>query len=187
MTDAIAFTLSYEGKRTDQHQIDFYDAAQALIGFQRSLALTTHLILNGEIITQAPSLKGATILAIPAEQGSWKWTAIIVCTGQLLYQLGTAPRDTVVGNLISSAYDLVISESLGFHVDFERTLGAQYEEYKRQNPDAKPITQSKMDSLVEKCEPALRQIHRPIVESESAAIATITASFQIKKRLWERS
>ncbi|WP_455750023.1 DUF7946 domain-containing protein [Rhodobacter capsulatus] len=51
--------LSYTGRTAEAHQLDFYDAAQAMVGFQRSLALTAHLVINGTIITQAPSLKGA--------------------------------------------------------------------------------------------------------------------------------
>ena len=61
--DAIAgFTLSYEGEAADLSLIDFYDVAEALVGFERSLAITTHYVLNGSVITQAPSLKGAQIL-----------------------------------------------------------------------------------------------------------------------------
>jgi len=73
----ISFTLSFEGRDTDRHEIDFYDVAQALIGFQRSLAITTHLVLNGEVITQAPSLKNARVFATPPEEGSWKILATI--------------------------------------------------------------------------------------------------------------
>jgi len=68
----ITFTLSYEGGLARRRQIDFYDAAYALIGFQRSLAITTHFVINGTVITQAPSLKGAQILALPPEEGSWR-------------------------------------------------------------------------------------------------------------------
>lgn len=116
----ITFELQYTGARTDIHEIDFYDVSQALVGFQRSLALTTHLILNGEIITQSPSLRGARLFAVPAEEGSWKWKANVVFVGTALYALTTAPHDTVLGNLVTSAYDYVISERLGFHVDYER-------------------------------------------------------------------
>ena len=72
MNDNIAqFSISFQGNDTDKHQIDLYDVSQALIGFQRKLALTTNLMLNGELITQAPSLKNAMILASPPKKGSW--------------------------------------------------------------------------------------------------------------------
>src|SRR3954454_24922820 len=102
----LTFTIAYSGNVADQNQIDFYDIAQALVGFQRTIALTTHLVLNEEIIVQAPSLRGAHILTFPSEEGSWKTTAAVV--GSILtstYFLGTAPHDTPIGNIISSAYD----------------------------------------------------------------------------------
>jgi hypothetical protein len=120
MNQVIKLTLSYNGEDSDNHQIDLYDVAQALEGFQRSIALTTHLILNGEIITQAPSLKGARVLATPSEEGSWKITATVMAG---IYALGTAPKDTPIGHIIHSAYDYVVSESLGVHVNYEKTLG----------------------------------------------------------------
>jgi hypothetical protein len=115
-------TLSYAGAEADHHELDFYDAAIALIGFQRSLALTTHFVINNEVITQAPALKGARILAIPPEPGSWKITAAVIVGISGLYKVGTAPIDTPLGNIVNSAYDYVISTTLGFHVDYKSTL-----------------------------------------------------------------
>ena len=40
MDAAISFSLKYSGGEADDHHIDLYDVSQALIGFQRSLALT---------------------------------------------------------------------------------------------------------------------------------------------------
>jgi hypothetical protein len=74
----LEFVLAYEGNLAERSTIDFYDVSHALAGFQRSLALTTHLILNDEVITQAPSLKNAQILLRPPETGSWKAVATIV-------------------------------------------------------------------------------------------------------------
>ena len=129
----IEITLSFSGSRADQNEINFYDVSQALIGFERSLALTTHLILNGKIITQAPALRGAEILALAPAEGSWKLSAIILVAATGLYHLGTAPKDTPIGHLIRSGYDYVISEALGFHVDYDKSLGQQYEELKKAN------------------------------------------------------
>lgn len=169
--EIVNFTLSYSGGMADEHEIDFYDVSQALIGFQRSLALTTHLVLNDEVITQAPSLKGARIFAIPPEEGSWKITAAVVAG---IYTLGTAPMDSPIGHLVASAYDYVISESLGFHVDFQKTLGQQYEEFKEQHKtQIKALPESRFDSVIEKCQIAIRDMHRPIVNSETAVAASI--------------
>jgi hypothetical protein len=59
----VAMTLRYSGGLSDNNVLEMYDASRGLAGFQRSLALTAHLVINGEIITQAPSLRGAQIIA----------------------------------------------------------------------------------------------------------------------------
>lgn len=172
----LEITLSYRGNRAEQHELDLYDAGQALIGFQRSLALTTHLILNDEIITQAPSLKGAEIFARPPDRGSWELVAIIaVAVATAAYKLGTAPKDTPIGHLIRSAYDYVISEICGFHVDYDKTLGQQYSELSGHDDAVKVLSEPRFDSLIEKCEVAVREMHRPIVKSRTAIEGTLTA------------
>ncbi len=126
--DSIAvFSLSFTGRAADHNLIEFYDAAEALVGFERSLAITTHYVLNGSVITQAPSLKGAKIYAISPQAGSWKILAYIAAAGTLISQINAIPKDTPLGNLIYSAYDYVIHETLGFHVDYSKTLGVQFE------------------------------------------------------------
>jgi hypothetical protein len=170
-----SFELSYEGSTSDIHVIDFYDVSRALAGFQRSLALTTHLVLNDEVITQAPALKGAYIVCMPAEAGSWKMTATVAATliGGV-WAIGTAPKDTPLGNLISSAYDYVISESLGFHVDYDKTLGQQFEEAKKSGASIKTLPKERFDSVIEKTDGSIKDIHRPIAKSKTAQTGSIS-------------
>jgi len=166
----IELELVYKGRAADENQIDLYDVSQALIGFQRSIALTCHLVINGEIITQAPFLKGAEILARPAEDGSWKMVATVLAG---IYAIGTAPKDTPLGHIVYSAYDYVISESLGVHVDYDKTLGELVEQYNQETPGGVKIEQHKMDSLIEKCNTAITDIHRPIFKTKTATQARI--------------
>jgi len=173
MITEIPVTLSFRGANSDDAFIDFYDVAQALLGFQRSLALTTHLVLNGEVITQAPALKGARIFVAPPEAGSWKIPAYIVVGLTGIYQLGTAPKDSPIGHMVYSLYDYVISESLGVHVDYNRTLGQIYEEAQRNKLKIKPVTESQADSLIEKCSTAIREMHRPITAMGTAKTASV--------------
>ncbi len=171
----VSISLSYAGSLADNNVIDMYDAARGLAGFHRSLALTTHLILHGEIITQAPALRDAQIITTTPEEGSWKVTAVILGG---LWTVATAPKDSVPGHLLFSAYDYVINESLGFHPSFDKALGVQYEE----NMKAKKITQEKIDSLIEKTERSVGDMHRPIVGSQSATRAHLIGIDNLGKR-----
>lgn len=179
-------SLSFIGQSAGASQVDFYDVAHALVGFQRSLALTTHLVLNNEVITKAPSLSGASIIALPSEEGSWKQRAVVVGTWAMIasgaYKIGTAPPDTPLGHLVSSAYDYVVSETLGFHVDYDQTLGQQLEAFQESNAPAKKLEQHRFDSVIEKCEAAIEAMHRPIVASNSAEGAIITRRTGEKER-----
>jgi len=177
MKHDVQFTLSYNGGISDHHEIDLYDVAQALVGFQRSIALTTHLVINSEIITQAPYLKGAEIHALPAVDGSWKITAgVIITLGAAIFKAGTAPKDSPIGHLVYSAYDYAISQSLGVHVDYNKSLGVLYEEANIQGHKLKVIKEHQLDSLMEKCHTAIREIHRPIYKTKSANSATIISN-----------
>lgn len=167
MREDIEFTISFNGSIANKYIIDFYDVSQALIGFQRSLALTTHLVLNDQIITQAPSLKGAAIYAKPPSAGSWEITAVISILAAGFYKLGTTPKNTPIGHLIHSLYDYVISERLGFHVDYEKSLGSSYAEAR------KKVEQPKADALIEKCSNAVKEMHRPIYLTKTATSASI--------------
>lgn len=161
------FTLSYTGSEASHAEIDFYDAARAMLGFQRSLALTVHLVQNGEIITQATSLKNGRILALPPRQGSWEIIAGAVFTAA--GGMALAPKDSVAGHLARSIYDYILNATLGIDVDFDSTIRLQHEGI---IADRK-ITESKLDSLLEKTQPAIVDMHRPIVFSESARRARI--------------
>jgi hypothetical protein len=135
MTINLKFNLSFEGGLADSHLLDFYNAADALTGFQRSLALTTHLVLNGEIITQAPSLVGAQILIASPEAGSWKVTAAVsLMLAGGVHAIGTASRDTAMGHLVTSVYDYA-RRRWGFMSTSRSLLESNMKKYiRKENP-----------------------------------------------------
>ena len=184
-SDLLQFTLSFTGELADEHRIDLYDVSQAIIGFQRSIALTTHLVLNQKIITQAPSLKGAEILAFPPTDGSWKINSVVVLTA--LYGLGTLENNSPLGHLVYSLYDYVVSESLGVHVDLNKSLGQLYEEAQKNKVELPLIKQHQADSLIEKCNTAMHEIHRPIYMTRTAGKAEITATINRERLPLETS
>ena len=183
MDEILKLSFSFSGNNADKNEIDLYDVSQALIGFHRSLALTTHLVLNDKIITQAPSLKGARILALPSEEGSWKMTVVLGITASALMTAGTAPQNSVIGHLVYSAYDYVINESLGFHVDYNKSLGKQYEELKETKTEFPILEQYRLDSLTEKCEKPIKDMHRPIYAKETASKGTVHAVYPYQEIL----
>jgi hypothetical protein len=161
-------TLIYKGGLSDNSEIDLYDVSRALLGFQRSLALSAHLVLNGEIITQAPSLKGVQILSTTPVKGSWEITATVIAG---IFAAGTAPKDTPFGHLIYSVYDYIVHEITGHHVDFNKSIG----QLVKGRQEASALTEAKLDSLIEKTENAVIDMHRPIIGSKTAKEANLVA------------
>lgn len=182
MADA-EFTLKFQGALAGANNtIQLYDFAQALVGFERTIALTTHLLLNGEVRTQSPSTKGFHLVAVPFEQGSFASKTLLYVGGGALSVVtaaGVAAPDTAFGWLARSAIEYVIEETLGFEPNFDEGLGDQIESYRQQQQGAeisRDLTQGRFDSLIEKVEPGLKAIHRPIVKSASAETAQIEYS-----------
>lgn len=163
----IEVELRYTGNLADLNRLDFYDASRALAGFQRSLAIVTHLALNGEVITHAPALRGAQIITEAPSEGSFRSKAWIVIGG--VFAVGSVGKDSPVGQVVTSLYDYVLSETMGFHPDYGKTLQAQYAEHLA----AKKITPEKIDSAVEKAESGIANMHRPIFASKTATMADI--------------
>jgi len=158
--------LRYDGALASNNELDFYDASRALVGFQRSLALTTHLVTNGEIITQAPSLKNASIVINTPRPGSWEVVATIIGG---IWAAGTASKDTPLGHLLYSVYDYVVTQTLGFPVDYNKSLFQSHQALLAE----RNITPAKLDSLAEKTETSIGDMHRPMVKSHTATRADI--------------
>ncbi|MEF3367001.1 hypothetical protein V3H18_10695 [Methylocystis sp. 9N] len=87
---------------------------------------------------------------------------------------------TPLGNVIASAYDYVVLENLGFHVDYDSTLGKQIESLRVSEKSLKLPDQNRLDSVVEKTSKAIEAIHRPIVSSRSAESAELKLSYSGK-------
>lgn len=174
MQNILNFELSFEGSYCDQNVIDLYDVSEALKGFHRTLALTAHLVLHSEVITKAPCAKDLNIYTFPSEKGSWKIIASLAIAGNFLVEGLKAPHDTVLGHIFFSAYDYVVSESLGVHVDYNKTLGQLYTEHR--NLKLPVITESQLDSVIEKTQNSIIEMHRPISKSNTANQLIIQAS-----------
>lgn len=173
MQEYLRISIIFDGRTAANGIIDFYDVQRALYGFQRSLALTTHLAINNEIITQAPALRNAEILALPAELGSWKFTALIASTlASGIYTTGSASTDTPLGHLVSSIYDYTLNKTFGIDLDYEKTIRQLIAE--RDLSVGSIPTPEQLNSLAEKTQNSIVDMHRPI-EKGSASKAEIKA------------
>ncbi|MGZ0189724.1 MAG: DUF7946 domain-containing protein [Alphaproteobacteria bacterium] len=157
--------LSYRGKLSDSHILDFYDSSHALIGLQRSISIVAHFVINREIITQSNALKGAKLYALPVESGSWKIAALL---SSVIYTTGTAATDTPLGHIFHSTYGYVISSAIGAHVDYDKSIGQLIEEMEVSGTNSKDFEKNRIDSVIEKCETSIKDMHRPIIYSETA-------------------
>lgn len=171
---ALTFVLSFEGGDASDHRLDFYDAAVALLGFQRSLAITSHYVLNDKVITQAPSLSGARIMVAPPFEGSWRMKADV--EPQQPSATTAESYGAPTEEALSATYDYVVGRTLGFQTDFDSDVGPLIEAIRPPGrSDSKP-TSGRLDAVIEKCEVGIKDMHRPIVQSQSADTAKIISS-----------
>lgn len=177
MVELLNISIKYcDGNHAKNSSIDLYDLSMALNGFHRSLALTTHYFLHHEIITKAPFAKDVQIISTPPVEGSFEIDATVLITGAavsalpVLYKIGTAPKDTVLGHIVWSLYDLVIHKSTGQHVDWDKSLYFQ-------SLEKHELETNRIESLAQKVETSVKNIHRPI-KTRSALSSSIAIDDQ---------
>ena len=169
--------LQYEGRDADHHLIDLYDFSVALRGFERGLALTSHFVLNNEIITQVTAVRGVKILCSPPEVGSLRIPAYLAATGLAVHSIGSLEPNNPIGHLIFSFYDLAVHEATGQPLDYTKSLREIYETALERGSEGLLIpSRTQFDSLVEKVEPSIAEVHRPIVGSGTAISGFINDS-----------
>jgi hypothetical protein len=180
MVEAV-FKLSFQGSVSDEHLVDAYDVGRAILGLQRSVAITTNFILTGDIVTQAPAIKGFSLVALPPRNGSWEWVMVLMGGGTItsaaMYQILTAPKDTPLGHLVTSAYAAVLKRATGIDLDYDTTIGASMEQARNQGLIPKNVTPERLESVVEKTENSLIDLHRPIQASGTANQAFLYSGF----------
>lgn len=71
----------YEGGSADDGRLDLYAGAVSLEGIPRSLTITTHALINGEIRTRADAAHGARFYLLAPQRGSFIYEAGIFIAG----------------------------------------------------------------------------------------------------------
>ncbi|TAM09445.1 MAG: hypothetical protein EPN72_01140 [Nevskiaceae bacterium] len=73
----------YEHGTADDNRLDLYDGAKSLEGIARTLTITTHALLNGEIRTRADAANGAEFYIQAPRSGSFIYEATIFFGGAI--------------------------------------------------------------------------------------------------------
>lgn len=140
-----------------------YDAALALLGTSRSLAIATHLYVNGKVITQAPALKNANIEIKPIRSGSLEFPLDILIPSAINVRDGVAAA--IFWDFVKFLY--------------ARTLG-------RKAPTIMPEAKAKIDAVggavdaaIDRMSTALIDAHRPISRGAKNAVFVVGNNNQI--------
>lgn len=73
----------YEHGIADGHRLGLYDGAKSLEGIARTLTITTHALLNGEVRTRADVAHGAELYIQAPRGGSFVYEALIFVSGAI--------------------------------------------------------------------------------------------------------
>ncbi|WP_368417287.1 hypothetical protein [Falsiroseomonas sp.] len=148
----IVFRYKYHPD-SGSNDISAYDASQALYGIARSLSVTTHYVLNGRVIKQAPSLARAKVLVRPPQVGSFEFIAPVVDffstpAGQIAGGLTLA----VAGNYLTDLTRLLYRRLTG---QSEQASSPETQKLLRERP-------GDVDALADSIEDDVVRLHRPI-------------------------
>lgn len=72
MVDAFPLKIRFLGGEAKKHRLEFYDGADALFGFAKSIRLASHYLFTGKVAFQAPSAKGVQLYMVPPKAGSYE-------------------------------------------------------------------------------------------------------------------
>ncbi|WP_343619159.1 hypothetical protein [Ralstonia sp.] len=139
--------FTFEKGIADENRLGLYDASVSLNGIARSLAITTHALVNGEIRTHGESAHGAKFFLLPSRKGSFIVDAAI--------WIGAAIGSGVVYDFIKYGFQ----EAAGIGDDAEERSRALQ---KRIEPT--------IGELPATLESALSDVHRPIRQDNEMTI-----------------
>jgi hypothetical protein len=138
----------YTGGDAEDNRLDLYDGAVSLQGIARSLAITTHAFINGEVRTRADIAHGASLYLYPSRRGSFVLEAAVWMTA--------AVASGVFYDFIRYTY----KEAVGALDDSDEPGGALE---KRIEP-----TLGELPAVLES---SLTSVHRPITQDPKIRIA----------------
>ncbi|MEM6309975.1 MAG: hypothetical protein AAF754_07985 [Pseudomonadota bacterium] len=153
--------VSYTGGLADENSLPAYDGATSIDGLSRALHIATHAYVNGEVVSRATALKGASLQLKPARQGSFLLDILVLieanpATSSVAAALGSAPFYDFIKTVFRRATGSVDAEPETAHL---RGL------YERKEPPPLKRRPADLDELAETLEGSLQAAHRPIGEA----------------------
>jgi hypothetical protein len=139
-----------------EHSLDAYDASQALYGIARSLSIASHYAVNGKVIKQAPSLKGASVRVLPPNAGSFE-----VIVPVLLMAASPDVIATVSQNVFSNFLTDIIRHS------YRRLVGQPSPPETDELRETLHLRPGDVDAMADAMEEDVNRIHRPIAKSNA--------------------
>lgn len=85
----VPLEITFKTPKEDGDQLEFYDGADSLFGYAKSLRIVTHYLCTGDVKFQAPAAKAPYVAIRPSRRGSFIQDVIIMVGPQGL-ALGTA-------------------------------------------------------------------------------------------------
>lgn len=157
---SVRMHFKYDGGLSSAGQLEIYDAAVALRGISRALALTTHAFVNAEVRSRGERAVGAKIIVHPPTRGSYDQLATV------LLDPNNLPATLAVGAAGNALWDFIKvtwSAAVGALAEAETPAG------RRMQDRIEPV----MGELADVLEPAVRDMHRPIQSDDATTMQLI--------------
>lgn len=143
--------FKYENGSADDGRLDLYDGSISLGGIARSLTITTHALINGEIRSRADTAGGANFYLLAPKRGSFVFEAGIF----------------VVGAISSGLfYDFI-------KYAFTEAVGKLDELANPPRPSVQQHLEPTVGELPAVLEPSLIDVHRPIRKSSEITLSVM--------------
>lgn len=147
---SVQMHFKYDGGLASSGSLEIYDAAVALRGISRALAITTHAFVNnGEIRSRAERANGARILLHPPVRGSFdQLVTILLDPATVAGTIGISVASNALWDFIKVTW----SKAVGLAAEPSTPTG------RRLQDRIEPV----FGELADVLEPALKDMHRPI-------------------------
>lgn len=135
-----------------------YDVTKSLHGFCKAINISSHYLVNGNVIFQAPAVRGASLYIKPSREGSYE---------QLL-DLWIQYKDVIVLGVSTSITAAVVYDFI--KLTFRRSLGQKHQPETQEVSKLVSDAQGDLNALSEAMDGPLIEAHRTIEKKQAPLI-----------------